>query len=315
MDAAGVAGSIEGLKDTKDKIQRHEYKAKDIPMTVLSGMGLLPGASVLTRQENIMPIVRGVSNMFKDDLAATKLILSGKYQPTFGIIPDNLKMRELPTEQFLNEHYAVSPSSKRNAFSDAIKKRIRFDYKNNIPDNVHKNDFLDLVELESQEEVPFFVRNNDGTFRYMRGNIGEKTKTRKELINGNIDPSLQLISRAKGFEPEPSFLFVGEGDWPIVSNYLLKRYADKLHYSFDPIYFKSKDPKRFEKLATNLRDFAEKNLATLNRSYDKGDIELAADAFTDLLKVPEASMEPYAQRMKMFQHAGGIDGYNKDFLK
>lgn len=101
LDASGLVASVEGLKDTERKIKNHEYTAKDVPMTILSGMGLLPGASVLTRQENIMPIVKGVSNMLKDDIATTKLILSGKYQPTFGIVAQPMKTTATPKDKVM----------------------------------------------------------------------------------------------------------------------------------------------------------------------------------------------------------------------
>ena len=48
-DAAGVIASAQGLSNSANKIKSGDYTWRDVPETVLSAMGALPGASVMTR--------------------------------------------------------------------------------------------------------------------------------------------------------------------------------------------------------------------------------------------------------------------------
>ena len=49
VDAAGVVASAQGLSNSANKIKSGDYTWRDVPETVLSAMGALPGASVMTR--------------------------------------------------------------------------------------------------------------------------------------------------------------------------------------------------------------------------------------------------------------------------
>ena len=52
LDASGLIASAQGLSNSAQKIQNGNYTLNDVPETVLSGLGALPGASVLTRGSN-----------------------------------------------------------------------------------------------------------------------------------------------------------------------------------------------------------------------------------------------------------------------
>ena len=227
-----------------------------------------------------------------------------KYLPISGI------------SKFYNNIVSKSSSSAQKLFSEALKRRMNFDYTGiQLPSHVRASDFRDIIELESLKDFPFMYQDSKGLYRFMPGSIITKANISKGLLDGKINIDSPQISRAVTFDEvangwipraNTSVWMGSEGPWSVVSPYLRTR---KLEIpDLEDVFSVGKNGGQYSKtnIPLTLKSFFDQRYTEAEAADKRGDYERAADMISDLYKVPEAD-DPYLwDRMEQVQWLGDI---------
>lgn len=226
-----------------------------------------------------------------------------KYLPISGI------------SKFYNNIVSKSSSSAQKLFSEALKRRMNFDYMGmQLPSHVRASDFRDIVELESLKDFPFMYQDSNGFYRFMPGNIIEKANISKGILDGRINIDSPQISRAvtldeaaNGWIPRAntSIWMGSEGPWSVVSPYLRTRTIGIP--DLEDVFSVGKNGGRYKNDIPNaLSAFFNQRYSQAEAAYNSGNYEKAADLIADLYKVPEADDPHLLDRMSQVQWIGDV---------